>query len=91
MQTLAPEARAIRNAARHDSARFAAEELERRRALAYPPFSQLIRIVLSAEQAEPARGAALDLRERLAGALPQGGAATLLAGPLCHRCAIDRL
>jgi primosomal protein N' (replication factor Y) (superfamily II helicase) len=79
VQTLAPEARAIRNAARHDSAAFAAEELERRRALSYPPFSQLIRIVLSAEQAGPARGAALDLRERLSGAL-QGGEATLL-GP----------
>ena len=69
VQTLAPDARAIRTAARHDSGAFAVEELERRRALGYPPFSQLIRIVLSCEQAAPARGAALDLRERLSGPL----------------------
>ena len=55
VQTLAPDARAIRHAARHDSSAFATEELERRRALAYPPFSHLIRIVLGAEQAAPAR------------------------------------
>ena len=82
VQTLAPEARAIRYAARHDSSGFAAEELERRRALAYPPFSHLIRIVLGAEQVLPARSAALELRERLlaAGAAHEGEAPALL-GP----------
>jgi primosomal protein N' (replication factor Y) len=82
VQTLAPEARAIRHAARHDSAAFAAEELERRRALAYPPFSHLIRIVLGAEQAAPARHAALELRERLLSASRAlGGEAPALLGP----------
>ncbi len=82
VQTLAPEARAIRHAARHDSAAFAAEELERRRALAYPPFSHLIRIVLGAEQAAPARQAALELRERLLTATRALGAdAPALLGP----------
>ena len=39
VQTLAPEAPSIRFAARHDADGFLAGELERRRALRYPPFS----------------------------------------------------
>jgi primosomal protein N' (replication factor Y) len=58
VQTIAPEARAIVHAARHDSDGFIAGELERRRALGYPPFSHLIRIVCSAEVALKARAAA---------------------------------
>ena len=42
VQTIAPEARAIVHAARHDSDGFLAGELERRRALGYPPFSHLL-------------------------------------------------
>ena len=65
VQTIDPDARAIRHAARHDSDGFLAEELDRRRALSYPPFAHLIRIVLAAEQAPAARQAALEVRERL--------------------------
>jgi primosomal protein N' (replication factor Y) (superfamily II helicase) len=72
VQTIAPEARAIRHAARHDSQGFLAEELERRRALAYPPFAHLIRIVCAAEQAPPAREAAGAIRERLLAHLDRG-------------------
>jgi primosomal protein N' (replication factor Y) (superfamily II helicase) len=71
VQTIAPEARAIRRAARHDSHGFLAEELDRRRALGYPPFAHLIRIVLAAEQAPAARQAALEVRERLLSALAE--------------------
>ena len=46
VQTLAPDAPAIRHAAAHDAAGFLAGELERRRALRYPPFSHLVRIEL---------------------------------------------
>jgi primosomal protein N' (replication factor Y) len=49
VQTLAPEARPIAFATRHDSDGFVADELTRRRALGYPPFSSLIRVVCSAE------------------------------------------
>jgi len=70
VQTIAPEARAIVHAARHDSDGFLAGELERRRALCYPPFSHLIRIVCSAVEADGARAAACALRERLAASLP---------------------
>ena len=38
VQTFQPDARPIVHAARHDVARFLAEELERRRELGYPPF-----------------------------------------------------
>jgi primosomal protein N' (replication factor Y) len=67
VQTIAPEARAIVHAARHDSDGFLAGELERRRALDYPPFSHLIRIVCSAVESQHARAAAAAVRERLAG------------------------
>jgi primosomal protein N' (replication factor Y) len=51
VQTLAPEASSIAAAAGHDAAGFLAAELERRRALRYPPFSHLVAINLAAEQA----------------------------------------
>jgi primosomal protein N' (replication factor Y) (superfamily II helicase) len=67
VQSIAPDARAIVHAAAHDSDGFLAGELERRRALEYPPFSSLIRIVCSAEHSTQAQTAARALRERLAG------------------------
>ncbi len=66
VQTIAPEARSILHAARHDSAGFIAGELERRRALGYPPFAHLIRVVCAATDAPAARAAALAVRELLA-------------------------
>ena len=56
VQTLAPEAAAIRHAAAHDAEGFLAGELERRRALRYPPFSHLVRIELTSAEAERAAG-----------------------------------
>ncbi len=53
VQTLATGAPSIRHAAGHDSAGFLAEELERRRALRYPPFSHLIEVGLSSPEEEP--------------------------------------
>ncbi|MGD0198675.1 MAG: primosomal protein N' [Solirubrobacteraceae bacterium] len=66
VQTLAPDARAISYAARHDSEGFLSGELERRAALGYPPYGDLIRIVLSAEAPGSALRAARELRGRLA-------------------------
>jgi primosomal protein N' (replication factor Y) len=65
VQTLAPGARAIALAARHDSEGFLAGELERRDALGYPPFSSLIRVVCSAPDAAVAASAAGALRARI--------------------------
>jgi primosomal protein N' (replication factor Y) len=65
VQTMAPDARSIRFAARHDAGGFLADELGRRRALAYPPFSTLIRIVCSSVQAPVAGRACAALRDRI--------------------------
>jgi len=81
VQTIAPEARAIRHAAEHDSAGFIADELERREALRYPPFAHLIRIVFSSEESAPARAAALAARELLLGSLPPGPSESAVLGP----------
>jgi primosomal protein N' (replication factor Y) len=58
VQTLAPEARPIQFAIDHDADGFVADELERRRALRYPPFATLIRIVCSAVDETLARSTA---------------------------------
>jgi primosomal protein N' (replication factor Y) (superfamily II helicase) len=47
VQTFQPDARAIELAARHDVTRFLTGELARRRALGYPPFRHLVRIVVA--------------------------------------------
>jgi primosomal protein N' (replication factor Y) (superfamily II helicase) len=65
VQTLAPQARAIQCAARHDSDGFLAVELERRRALRYPPFGSLIRIVFAAPEETDAALLARELHGRL--------------------------
>ncbi len=72
VQTLAPDAPAIRHAADHDAAGFLAGEIERRRALRYPPFSHLVRVELASAEPEPARAAAERLAATLRGALPSG-------------------
>ena len=78
VQTLAPEAAAIRHAAAHDAQGFLAGELERRRALRYPPFSHLIRIELTAAEAGRAQAVSERVRRALEGGLPAG---TELLGP----------
>ncbi|MGB9184170.1 MAG: primosomal protein N' [Solirubrobacteraceae bacterium] len=70
VQTLAPDARAIAYATRHDADGFVSDELHRRQALRYPPFATLIRIVCSAVEDGPAVTAA----QAIAAALgPQAG------------------
>ncbi|MGH2999170.1 MAG: replication restart helicase PriA, partial [Gaiellaceae bacterium] len=67
VQTFQPDARAIVHAARHDVAGFLTEELGRRRALGYPPFAHLVRIVVTGpEQADTVR-ALEELKAGLAG------------------------
>jgi primosomal protein N' (replication factor Y) (superfamily II helicase) len=78
VQTLAPEAAAIRHAAAHDAQGFLAGELERRRALRYPPFSHLVRIELTSAEAGRAQAVSERVRQALVGALPAG---TELLGP----------
>ena len=83
VQTLAPQARPILAAARHDAPGFLASELERRRALRYPPFSHLGRVELAAADEAAVDRAATELAERLAGVLPPE--AELLGPAPLHR------
>ncbi len=67
VQTLAPDARPIGFATRHDADGFIADELERRRVLSYPPYASLIRIVCSADDEALARETAAAIHTELAG------------------------
>jgi primosomal protein N' (replication factor Y) len=78
VQTSAPSARPIVLAAAHDADRFLAGELDRRRALRYPPFSTLIRVVCSSPDPEAPGRAVAALRGRIE--LP--GASVLGPAPL---------
>lgn len=78
VQTLAPAARSIQHASRHDADGFLEEELEHRRLLGYPPFRSLIRIVFGA--AEPV--APLELAKTLAASLSIPDTAVLGPAPL---------
>jgi primosomal protein N' (replication factor Y) (superfamily II helicase) len=94
VQTIAPQARAIVHAAAHDSDGFLAGELERRRALGYPPFSHLIRIVCAAPESSAARAAALAVRAQLDGAPvapPRGAPERPAEGAVLGPAALFRL
>jgi primosomal protein N' (replication factor Y) len=68
VQTFQPDARPVVHAARHDVARFLAEELERRRLLGYPPATHLVRIVVTGPELEPVVTALEELKAGLGGA-----------------------
>jgi primosomal protein N' (replication factor Y) len=65
VQTFQPESRAVEHAARHDVAGFLAGELERRRALGYPPFRHLVRVLVSGPEAADATRALDELKAGL--------------------------
>jgi primosomal protein N' (replication factor Y) (superfamily II helicase) len=79
VQTTAPDTPAIVAASRHDTGGFVAGELERRRALDYPPFADLIRVVCTSPAAQPPRTAAGEIAEAAATA---PGATVLGPAPL---------
>jgi primosomal protein N' (replication factor Y) len=67
VQTFQPEAEAIALAARHDVEGFLATELQRRRALGYPPFRHLVRILVSGADPEEPLTVLRELRAALEG------------------------
>lgn len=69
VQTLEPEARAIRYAAGHDAEGFLRSELERRRRLGYPPFKELVRVIVAGGEEAAVAEAATALRLQFAGRL----------------------
>jgi primosomal protein N' (replication factor Y) (superfamily II helicase) len=65
VQTFQPDSRAVSFAARHDVRGFLESELERRRALGYPPFRHLVRIVVSGPELADAMRALEELKAGL--------------------------
>ena len=65
VQTFQPESRAVQHAARHDVAGFLAGELDRRRALGYPPFRHLVRILVSGPEPDDPMRALEELKAGL--------------------------
>src|SRR5450759_3323306 len=71
VQTATPGARALRFAARHDSEGFVTDELVRREAFGYPPFSHIIKLQTAAADHAVAMAAADALADAI-GDLPDG-------------------
>ena len=80
VQTLNPDHPAIRAAARHDFAAFAAGELPIRQMYQYPPFAAMIRLVIRGKVEEAAGKFAADLAQRLSAALEARGARARVLG-----------
>src|SRR3954463_3381275 len=77
VQTFQPDSRTVAHAARHDVGRFMTEELERREALEYPPYSHLVRILVTGPEIEPVVRALEELKAGIKGAELLGPAAVL--------------
>jgi primosomal protein N' (replication factor Y) len=69
VQTFEPDARPVELAARHDVERFVVGELERREALGYPPYTHLVRIVVSGPEPEAPMRALEELKAAVGGEL----------------------
>jgi primosomal protein N' (replication factor Y) len=79
VQTTAPDAPAIVAASHHDTRGFVTGELARRRALDYPPFTDLIRVICSSEAPAAPRAASGEIAAAAAAA---PGATVLGPAPL---------
>lgn len=87
VQTCAPEARALRFAARHDAEGFVTDELKRREAFGYPPFSHIIKL----QTASPDYAASQSAAEALADAIGDPTDGRLLGPtPLFKRKGLER-
>jgi len=81
VQTFTPEHPAIQAATRHDYAAFAAEELPVREALRYPPFGEMVRIVVRSTSAEAAAQFAQQLGRQLRSMRSELGRSARVLGP----------
>jgi primosomal protein N' (replication factor Y) len=78
VQALDPEARPLRHAAGHDAEGFLRGELARRKALGYPPFGHLVRVVCASAEPGPELAAVRAVRDALTTAgVPALGPAAL--------------
>ncbi|MBM4013882.1 MAG: primosomal protein N' [Planctomycetes bacterium] len=87
VQTLHPHHPAITCAVRHDYEAFVASELPLRQETAYPPFSEVVRILVSHPDLARTRAAATKARDKLAPMAGEHGVALLGPAP----CPIERV
>ena len=83
VQTYLPENETIHLAARADLETFYTKELAARKALGFPPFTRLIRLVFRARSAVKSRSAAADFARSLRDADPQLGGVEVLGPAEC--------
>lgn len=81
VQTFTPEHPAIQLAARHDYEAFVALELPLREPLGYPPYGELVRIVVRGELEHQAADFAQHLADRLKAITTEQAAAIRILGP----------
>jgi primosomal protein N' (replication factor Y) len=81
VQTFSPDHPAIRAAVHHDYAAFARQELPIREALLYPPFAEMIRIVVRGPVEAPVHEFAKELSRHFARELKQIDTPSRLLGP----------
>ncbi len=81
VQTFSPEHVAIQAAMRHDFCAFAERELPVRREYGYPPFSQMIRVVVRGPSESATGHFAESIAERLRAANTVAGASVRILGP----------
>jgi primosomal protein N' (replication factor Y) len=80
VQTFQPDAPALLFAARHDVPGFLAAELPRRKALGYPPFCHIVRVLVSGRTADGPIRALTELKARLGDGVAGPAALTRLRG-----------
>lgn len=81
VQTYNPDSEPVSRLLTHDFEGFSRLELERRRALAYPPFSRLVAIRIEGADAQRTAAAAKDLGALMAKRLPSASRGVRLLGP----------
>jgi primosomal protein N' (replication factor Y) (superfamily II helicase) len=82
LQTYVPDHYAIQTAAQHDYETFFAQEMNYRRQLRYPPFSQLVRLEYRHHDPQVAEEAAVTLAGHLQAWIADEGRAVDLIGPV---------
>ncbi|MCE9638425.1 MAG: primosomal protein N' [Planctomycetes bacterium] len=87
VQTIQPKHTALLRAAAHDFEGFAARELEERRKFHWPPFTRLVRALVTARTDDAARSRAAEIATAARAMLPDGAGDVL--GP--SQCPIHRI